>query len=310
MSPHEKRYLAVDLLTMAYTFVAFLAVAALGRDLPERIPALGCYLGVFVFVRIAVPWLRRSPIRAARFLVQFYPMFAFGFLYYFANVTNTIVFAEPFDVRFAAIDRQWFGLPSADGGAIVGPSFWLSERFGSRWLDELIHASYFTYYLQFPLVGLAIYLRHGAGHTFQRFLFILTWTFLASYAVFTTFPVHGPVIERVDRFTGWFFVPIMDAIYASAETGGGAFPSSHVAVALVCSIGAWRHARHVFWVFLLPSIGLFIATVYCSYHYLVDSLAGLVWGVLCYAIGAVIYRILAAPPPDATTAPPPPTRPA
>lgn len=310
MSLHEKRYFAVDLLTMAYTFVAFLAVAAFGRDLPERIPALAVYLGLFVFVRIAVPWLRRSPIRTARFLVQFYPMFAFGFLYYYANVTNTIVFTEPFDEWFAALDRRWFGLPSGDGGAIVGPSWWLAERFGSRWLDELIHACYFTYYTQFPLVGLAIYLRHGGGHTYQRFLFIVTWTFLVSYAVFTILPVHGPLDARADRFTGWIFVPILDAIYATAETGGGAFPSSHVAVALVCMIGAWRYARRVFWAFLVPSIGLFVATVYCSYHYLVDSLAGLVWGTVCYAIGALIYRLLSGPPPAAIDAPPAPTRPA
>jgi len=250
-------------------------------------------------VRIAAPWCRRSPIRAIRFLVQFYPLFAFGFLYYYSNITNTIFFREPFDFWFAELDRSWFGVRIEETGAVIGPSHWLAQRFGSRPLDEIIHACYFAYYTQFPLTALAIYLRHGASHTYRRFLFILSLTFYASYATFTILPVHGPCTLRGDDYQGWFFVPVMDWIYGAAETGGGAFPSSHVAVSLVCMIGAWRAARPIFWIYLVPAIGLFIGTVYCRYHYAVDALAGIPWAIACFLIGAIIYRLAAGPSPNA-----------
>jgi len=278
------RYQPVDVLTMIYAVLVFLAVALLGGDLPNQGADLAFYLGVFLAIRLLVPFSRRSSIGLIRFLADVYPLALYTFFYLYANRVNTIFFAdhEPFDRFFSRLDETLFG---------VKPSFWLVQTFGSPLVHEIVHFLYATYYLMIPMVSLVYYFtRRREPIQFQRLLFTVCLTFYASYAAFIVLPVHGPNLLRgTDYSGGVLFVPIMDWLYAEAETGGGAFPSSHVAVALVCLIFAARHSRWLFATWLIPFIGLTFATVYCRYHYAVDTLTGLAWGVLCYRLGVGIF---------------------
>ena len=275
------RYLPVDLLTMGYALIVFLALALLGGDLPHQTALLAFHLGIFVLVRVVVPYGRRSRVRFLRFLTDVYPLILYSGLYVAANCANTLVFADPFDPVFRGLDRWLFG---------VEPCVWLAQTFGSPVLHEILHGLYATYYVQVPAVALVYYFTRRDRAEFQRYLFTICLTFYASYLVFIVLPVHGPFLTRASDYAGGtLFVPLMDAIYAVGETGGGAFPSSHVAVALVCLIFCYRHSRWLFGIWLIPFIGLTIATVYCRYHYAVDSLAGLLWGVIFYWVGVRIH---------------------
>jgi len=278
------RYQPVDVLTMGYAALVFLAVALLGGDLPNQAEDLAFYFGVFVVVRLGVPFARRSSSGPVRFLADVYPLALYTFFYLYANRVNTIVFADhvPFDRFFGQLDQTLFG---------VKPSFWLARTFGTPLVHEVVHFFYATYYLMIPMVSLVYYFtRRRDPIQYQRLLFTVCFTFYACYVVFIVLPVHGPNLLRGDDYSGGvLFVPIMDWLYAEAETGGGAFPSSHVAVALVCLIFAARHSRWLLTVWLIPFVGLAFATVYCRYHYAVDTLAGLVWGALLYRLGVGIY---------------------
>ena len=84
----------------------------------------------------------------------------------------------------------------------------------------------------------------------------------------------------------YFFSPASNAATATPlallthrllEAGsawGTAFPSSHVAAALVASICALRALRPLGSVLLPLAVLLSLATVYCQLHYAVDALAG------------------------------------
>ena len=61
---------------------------------------------------------------------------------------------------------------------------------------------------------------------------------------------------------------------------GGAFPSSHVGVAVVILLFMWRFKPKVAVAVFLPIvIALSLATVYGQYHYFTDVIAGLVMGI-------------------------------
>jgi membrane-associated phospholipid phosphatase len=63
---------------------------------------------------------------------------------------------------------------------------------------------------------------------------------------------------------------------------GGAFPSSHVAVAVSIAISIYRHIPRINWFVVPVVILLCISTVYCHYHYLIDVFGGLVIAWLGY----------------------------
>ena len=71
---------------------------------------------------------------------------------------------------------------------------------------------------------------------------------------------------------------------------GGAFPSSHVAVAFVAACFAIRFS--VIPAVLVPlSIGLAISTVYAGYHYGVDVLYGMIVGAVVAATSGKAVRL-------------------
>ena len=59
-----------------------------------------------------------------------------------------------------------------------------------------------------------------------------------------------------------------------AAAWGTAFPSSHVAVALVAGVCAWRFWRTLGAAALPAAILLTLGTVYGQFHYAVDAMAG------------------------------------
>jgi membrane-associated phospholipid phosphatase len=111
------------------------------------------------------------------------------------------------------------------------------------------------------------------------------------YIFFMLFPADGPIDYRSQLFgKGSVFIPLMDFIYqTSGQQGGGAFPSTHVSTVVVVMLFTARFRRKSLWLTLPVTVGIIIATVYCSYHYAIDALAGIVSGSLCYFLGRYIY---------------------
>jgi len=54
---------------------------------------------------------------------------------------------------------------------------------------------------------------------------------------------------------------------------------------------AWRLHRRVFWWLLPFATGLFIATMYLRYHYVVDVLVSVLLLVPCVALGRALHAL-------------------
>jgi membrane-associated phospholipid phosphatase len=208
------------------------------------------------------------------------------------------------DTGRAGIPRAWFpvmGLPLIYGEvALLNDLFtagyydhlvqrWEMALFGSQlsvtlrgmipWkpLSEYLHFGYFGYYLLVPLLLGVLYAR-GAYAAFRGALTAILATFYFCYLVFVVFPVAGPWyhFQRPDAAdVGWFFPFVIRRVLAAGASQGAAFPSSHVAAAVITWLLAWHLARPLFWLFALIVPALVVGTVYGGFHYAIDAAAGI-----------------------------------
>jgi len=174
-------------------------------------------------------------------------------------------------------------------------------------LSEVLYASYFSYYLMIGGVGLTLLLRDR--RQFAHFISVVSLVFYVCFLIFIFTPVAGPrilcpgiagvqlppdVIPATPPVTpesvgaGVFF-RIMAWIYEHFETPGGAFPSSHVAVAICTVYFSFLYLRPIRWAHLAVAFLLCLSTVYCRYHYVVDVVAGAMTAALLIPLGNWLF---------------------
>ena len=91
---------------------------------------------------------------------------------------------------------------------------------------------------------------------------------------------------------GHFFPNLVQVVLERAASKGAAFPSPHVAVAVVIWLLAWRFNRRVFWILAAIVPALALGTVYGGFHYAVDAAAGFLVGVAGYFAAPHVHRFL------------------
>lgn len=279
-APTRLRYL--DVLSLAY-------LGGLGLLLLWKREAAGpwwwAWLGADGVVAAVVVLLARRPALGARaWIADLYPLPLFVFLYRQSEALNRVFFSQPLDAAFFALEARVFGFQ---------PSLAFAERFPSTALAEVLYAAYFAFY---PMIlGLGAWTIARDREAGRRFLGTLATVFYACYACFLVFPVVGPRILELGGLPEELlarlelaavaplpsstqagpFARLMSRIYGVFEGAGGAFPSSHVAVACLVLREAFRQRLALRWG-LSGVVGLLcLGTVYGRYHYVSDVVAGL-----------------------------------
>ena len=215
-----------------------------------------------------------------RWLADWLPMLALPFLYTELPVVIAAVgHAGSFDAAVARWDVAVFGgVPSTDWARA-----WPSTLF-----SETLHAAYATYYPVVVSVPALLYVRRRR-RDYSEAIFVLLLSFIACFLVFSVFPVDGPRYRGVEPIRG----PIRAGVLWVLERGsarGTAFPSSHVAVATTQSILAMRYFGWRGALLWIPTLGLGAGAVYGGFHYAVDVVSGLVFGVMTTMVGLLVVR--------------------
>ena len=232
------------------------------------------HLLMIAAIFIIIPWLDRKKNPVVRFIRNWYIVFAFPFLYWDVGPLLHAVFPGEFDHLIIQVDRLIFGtLPNIWVQGIVRPG-----------LTDIMQLSYSIYWITIPLGGAIFYFRKEFGH-FERLLFYVTFTFFLSYFIFIFFPVAGPRFYLADQihanYHGFFISNLLRSFVQNVGFRGGAFPSSHVGVAVVILIYVWHFRPRIAQFLFLPLvIALSLATIYGQYHYFTDVLAGLMMGTI------------------------------
>jgi membrane-associated phospholipid phosphatase len=229
----------------------------------------------FIFLLFMIlPWLDKQKGSFFKFIRYWYIVIGLPFLYYDVGLYVHLIFTDIFDEVILFQEIWAFG---------TLPNVWL-QQYVTPVLTEIMQVSYGVYWITIPLGGSIFYFKHEYD-LYERLLHYVTITFFFSYFCFIFFPVAGPRFVLVDQITvsykGLFLTQLLRGFVQDMGFRGGAFPSSHVAVAVVILIFIWHFKPKVAMSVFLPLvIALSLATVYGQYHYFTDVLAGFIVGLV------------------------------
>jgi membrane-associated phospholipid phosphatase len=227
----------------------------------------------------------KTGMSVLRFIRLWYPILSYTFFYQELEILNSFFTGGSFDEAIIALEASVFR---------GQPSLWLSEVFKFSLLSEYLHLSYFSYYFLIPSLGFTLYFKKR-WKEFRLFVFSLTTGFFFCFIIFIFYPVHGPFyqFEMIGPpLSQYPFYKLIHFIIDRWDSSGTAFPSSHVAVALLVLLWARQYERRVFRILAPFVTGLIVGTVYCRVHYAVDALAGILVGIFIYIISPYIYSFL------------------
>jgi len=222
---------------------------------------------------IADPWLNQKKGKQWLFLRYWYLIFGFPLLY--LDVGNFLHLVTPleFDPFILAFEESLFG---------VIPNIWIQD-YVNPYFTEVMQISYSIYWITIPL-GAAIFYSEKRLDLFEYLLYYVSIAFFISYITSILLPVASPrffIAEQITvEYEGFLFTDLLRNFMKQAGYRGGAFPSSHVGVAVTILVILWHFRRQTaIKVFLPLVIALSLATVYGQYHYVTDVIAGLIMGL-------------------------------
>lgn len=284
---------AIDIITLIYTAWILLYMSIGISRVQDAVVQIPFFLSVVAFILLAAWWHRNTDSElqprlyaGLKLLRALYPVLLFEHFFTSGYAYNRIIFTDWLDPFFMNIDLSIFGyLPSMQWGM----------QFDHWLISELFHLAYFCYYPM--IVGLPLYLYFKNPKGFTELFFNLCFVFYLCYFIFSIFPVIGgrfipEAMELTKTYRAGPFTHIMVYIYRQSQHLGGAFPSSHIAIAIVLTIGALRFARRMGYLFVIISVFLSLATVYCHYHWFIDAVFGVLTGVGGYYLANFTHRKL------------------
>ncbi|MGC9470735.1 MAG: phosphatase PAP2 family protein [Bacteroidales bacterium] len=274
----------VDQITLAYIWITGVyAVAGW-----ERLEYAGAHLAFRIILSLLILLIslyrNNNMSRAGRFVTDIYPLLLLGIFYNETDLLNN-VFIPNLDPWLVSIENSIFGMQ---------PSIVFSEVLSRPWFNELMFFGYFSYFLLIAGFLLTEYL-NNKDH-FRHDVFIITGSFYIYYLIFCLVPATGPQFH----FSGpesevpatYLFSHLVKYIQAIGERPTGAFPSSHVAVAMIVLTLLHRRNRRAFIPAVVLVALLIPSTIYIKAHYAVDVLAGLLSFPAVYLINIRLFRQL------------------
>ncbi|MCB5286522.1 MAG: phosphatase PAP2 family protein [Candidatus Cloacimonetes bacterium] len=286
---------AIDIITLIFCgwILLYMSIGlSLGRAKDAQM-----HLPIFLSIACGIlllAWLHRDLDagkhprldKAISLIRALYPITLFGYFFTSGYSVNQIIFTRWLDPFFMNIDLKLFGyLPSLIWG----------KTYAGYLSSEVFHLAYFCYYPM--IIGLPVYLYFKKPKAFKELIFNLCFVFYLCYFIFSILPVIGgrflqEAMELTQTYRGGPFTHIMVFIYRNTHHLGGAFPSSHVAVALVLTVAALRHAPRLGYLFVVIAFFLTFSTVYCHYHWFIDAMFGILAGVGGYYLANYSHRKL------------------
>jgi membrane-associated phospholipid phosphatase len=271
---------AIDWITLAFCVWMLLLITFGWNRVIHPVGHFISYLSIITAI-FALIWFteltkvcsRSLLYKLLAFIRSFYPVLLFLYFFESTSATNRVFFRNWLDPFFSGIDKSIFGyLPSLQWGL----------QYTNPVLREWLYFSYFSFYLM--IMGLPVLFYLKRSQAMDEMVFVLSSVFYFCYFIYSWLPVIGgrvipQVMDMTQRINGGLFSNIMARIYTASPHLGGAFPSSHVAIALVLSLLGLEHFHRTGIVMLFITFFLAIATVYCHYHWFIDMVVGVITGL-------------------------------
>jgi hypothetical protein len=245
--------------------------------------------------------LARTGLWAAVYIVSIYllPLLKNRILYFLVRAGAVqVVFYELFLIcqRLQLIwVRHW------QDGALLGwekaifgvqPTVWL-QRFISPPLTEWLMFTYVFYTFIYPVLGALIYFKRGE-RALEDYWLTLALANLACFIGFMIFPIAGPLHYIADAYSvplkGGFFTAWGEHIRTHIHEIGSNLPSPHCAIATVMWLMSYRYVRTAFYVLTPVVISIYVSTFFLRFHYLSDTVAGILTALLIIIVAPAFPR--------------------
>lgn len=190
------------------------------------------------------------------------------------------------DAALAELDEQLFG-------SLVGS--WRNALGRPALLTDLASIAYASYYV-IPFTMAVLLWRQRRRGEFDHLVFTMVGTLLASYASYFLFPALGPRVPHAleaEVLGGGRVSAAVRAFVALSEGNRlDAFPSAHTALSLVFLVEGFRFFPRWRWrVPLAVAVSAIVfSTVYLSWHYIIDIVAGAAFAVLALVVILPLLR--------------------
>jgi membrane-associated phospholipid phosphatase len=276
----EGRLLPVDRLLLG----AIALLLVLGACfLPGPLPFLGVLaLTAALLVGVAA-WSERS--RVGRFFHAFIPLPVVLILFTVIGPLISALNPVHWDTVWEEMDRGLFGNLAWHWHHALGRPSWFTDG---------AYLLYVSYYVLPVALGLALYVQHRWVEL-ERLLFTAVATFLLCYVGYFLFPTLGPRVpnELADEVLGGGAISraIRAFLLYSERNLLNAFPSGHTAVSLVLLGQGWRTFPRLRVPLTLQVGAIIFTTVYLSFHYVVDLVAGAVLALMMNVLVPVLRRL-------------------
>ncbi|NOS85537.1 MAG: phosphatase PAP2 family protein [Ignavibacteria bacterium] len=235
-----------------------------------------------------------SPLKLLRY---WYGVAAILFIFKQVYIIGYALKPMDWDPVFMRLDFGLFG---------VNPTQW-AYRFENPFLTEFLQIVYVYYYPMILVFGLELYLWNRYKE-FKYTIFILFFSFFASYVFYLLFPANGPRFHLHDFYAintelpGVFLTEYIRTFLNFGESippgvknpqdfvQRDAMPSLHTITAFLIMYLSWKFKSKSFYFYLPYFICMVAATVYLRYHYVVDIAGGLIMCVITIIIGMLVYK--------------------
>jgi hypothetical protein len=160
---------------------------------------------------------------------------------------------------------------------------------------DLLTIGYWSYFFLPIVLGASLY-RPADLRKFREATTVMLVGWFVSYFGYFAVPALGPhrVLDgpRAAGLEGWLWAgPMHRALTAVEGRIPDAFPSGHALVAMLVVVLAWKLHRRLFWWLLPFATGLFLATLYLRYHYVVDVLVSVLLLPPCVGLGRALQKL-------------------
>lgn len=286
---------AIDRITLLYLAITTLFIGLSWNDLESILIPLAFRICCVVFICLIARYYNGTHGRILHYLRYAYPLILIIYLYPETDLFNNFIFEDQ-DPFFFRIEAMIFGSQ---------PSTQFLNQFPQLWVTELMSIGYFSYYLLIFSFSLILYLKDH--DLFYRITFIMVCSFYIYYIIFIFLPVAGPQYylsppeDEVPK--AYLFSGLLKLIQELGERPTGAFPSSHVGVALIILWYSYKHFKGYFITILPISVLLIFSTVYLKAHYVVDVLAAILSIPLFIIAGKYLFERIKKEHSDLRTSP-------
>jgi membrane-associated phospholipid phosphatase len=270
---------AFEWVTFAYLGWLLAILAAFHHNLAHAKTAAALHMAALLGIVVLCRAVTRSQNELLQFARHWYPLPLYLWLFEELGGLVHAIFPAWFDGVLIQFDYNFAG---------VHPSVWLS-RFANPALNDFMQFAYLTYFLYLLILPAILY----SQREMVAFWAVMVSTAIAHFSVYVIallFPVESPCYSlaalQTKRLTGGGVTTLMNLIERFGGVHGAAFPSAHVAGALVAILASWRYRRWLFWICLPFFLCMCVATVYGRYHYVADVLGGLVVGTIGFLAGS------------------------